>query len=390
MFKKLLILLCIITVCMGLYYYWQHKPVLQQQPHKRTEEALPLVSVGKIEAMPFVLTEEYIGYVSAIKSVEVHPFISGFIDKVYVKGGEYVKKGDPLFLLQQGEYLADMEMKKAGIAQALAAFENASTYYERTKRAGENTISESDVDKAKSEFVQSAANLVSAIAAYKSAKVMYDYTFINAPIDGIVGNITITEGQYVSPNASSLAYLIQPTPIRVVFSVSNEKYLNSIVQNPQTPFSDKRIRLKLANGKMYEQIGEVEFLDNQVNTQTSSVQVWANFENPDNLLLKNAYVDVVIEENIESAVLIPQKLVSLQSDGMFVWVVEKDGKLQRKKITTAQNTIDNGFYLVLGGLSKGDFIVLNDAVSLKENQNVQIKIEPLAQPRNYSITSEVK
>lgn len=384
MIKKLTILLVFIAIIGGGYYYWKNtsKPV---QPIKKEQvKSLPLISVGKVESIPFVLTEEYIGYVSAIKSVEVRPYISGFIEQVLVEGGQSVKKQDPMFLLKQDEYLADLEMKKAQIIQSFSAFENASSYYERTKKVQENTISEADADKAKAEFFQTAANLAAALAAYKSSKVMYDYTFVNAPIDGIVGNISITEGQYVAPDGESLAYLIQSNPIRVVFSIPDEKYLNLLMDNAKNPFFNRKIRLKLANGKMYDVVGKIEFCDNQVNSQTSSVQVWANFENPDNFLLQNAYVDVMIEENIENAILIPQRLVSLTPDGAFVWVVGKNGYLHQQKIKTEPNVIDNGFYLVSEGLSEGDFVVLNHDIQLTEQQKVQIKIDEMEMPEVFS------
>ena len=386
---KKLFLIIILLVCLIGFYCWNKNPKVLPVEQQVQQEKPLIVEVGRTEAIPFVLTEDYIGYVSAIKAVEVHPYIAGFIDQVFINGGQVVKKGDILFLLEQGQYLADMELKKANVAQAVATFENADTYFKRMQEVTENTVSQADFDKAKADFFQSAANLVSAIAAYKSSKIMYDYTFIKAPIDGVVGNISITEGQYVSPSNPVLAYIIQPTPIRVVFSVPNETFLNAVIKNPNNPFVNKKIRLKLANGNVYEQVGEVEFSDNQVNNQTSSIQVWANFENPNNLLLQNAYVDVMVNQEIERAILIPQKIVEMDPDGNFVWIVNKDGILEKQKIFVAQNTIDSAFYFVVSGLSEGDFVILDDSKSsLKEGQKVQIKLIPMEKPSTYTPLSK--
>ena len=106
MFKKLLISFCIIILVLGGYYWKKEEKTLHRTEKTQVNTSLPLVRVGKIETVPFVLTEEYIGYVSAIKSVEVRPYISGFVDKVFVNGGQHITKGDPLFLLQQTEYIA--------------------------------------------------------------------------------------------------------------------------------------------------------------------------------------------------------------------------------------------------------------------------------------------
>ncbi len=393
MVKKIIIVFVVLLVAWGGFVfdksYFENKkhPVAPPVPAVVQDS---VVNVSKIESLPLVVSEKYVGFVLAIQSVEVRPFIEGFVDKVWVSGGDTVSNNEPLFQLEQGQYLAELDVQMANIMSATASFENAKTYYERLQAAGDNAVSKSDLDKARADFLTTGAAIGSAVAAYDAAQVMYNYTFVNAPIAGRLGNITVTKGQYVAPSGNALAYLVQESPVRVVFSISNEQYLKALENNPTAPFQDKKVRLKLADGQVYEQTGAVGFLDNQVTSATASVQVYADFENPNQALLPNSYVDVWVQENIPNAIVIPQRTATLKTNGVFVWTVDEKGLLQEKQITVAPQVIDNGFYLVQEGLKAGDFIVLQKSGTLKAGQSVQMKIEPAVLPKTYTATNAVK
>ena len=351
----------------------------------KKEEYPVSVTVQKMQGIPLVLSQAYIGSVIPIHSVEIRPFISGFIDKVNVTGGDFVTKNQSLFLLDQSQYIAQMDLQMANVVSASADFENAKTYYERLQQAGEKAVSQSDLDAAKAKFLTTGAAVGATVAQYDAAKVMYDYTFINAPISGVLGNISITKGQYVSPQGEPLAYLVQTTPMRVVFSVPNVTYLEEKEKNPNRLFGDKKIRLKLADGHVYDVTGKVQFWDNTISSITDSVQVFADFENVNQVLLPNSYVDVLVEENIPNALVIPQKIVSMKQDGYFVWVVGADGLLREKQIQVSEQVIDKGFYYVTNGLEEGEFIVTQKPT--QTDIPVQIKIEPTELPVTISFNS---
>lgn len=361
-----------------------------QEAHKSMDMAAldNRVVVQKLQATPLVVSSSYIGFVLPIRSVEIRPFISGFVDQVFVQGGQSVEQNKTLFTLEQSQYIAQMDLQMANVMSASADFENAKTYYERLKNAGDKAVSKSDLDAAKAKFLTSGAALGAAIANYDTTKVMYDYTFIKAPINGILGNVTTTKGQYVSPQASPLAYLVQTSPVRVVFSISNATYLKEKNLNPKAPFADKEIRLKLADGQFYELSGQVQFLDNEVTASTDSVQVFADFENTNQTLLPNSYVDVLVLENMHQAITIPQKFVSMEQNGLFVWIVNDSGYLEKKQISVAENVIDNAFYLVTKGLEAGQLIVTEKPGYINEKQPVQIQIEETLLPSRISIIPE--
>ena len=383
-----LFFIALIIVLAGAGLYAKHicdqKHLSQTEPKATslTEQVqkTQTVYVQRMQPVAMDFTQSYIGFVVPIHAVEIRPFISGFIDEVLVDGGQEVFADEPMFVLEQSQYIAQMDLQMSNIISTSADYENAKMYYDRLKAAGEKAVSESDLDAAQAKFLTAGAAVGAAVAQYDAAQVMYNYTFINAPITGVLGDLNATKGQYVSPESEPLAYLVQTTPMRVVFSISNATYLLEKEKNPDDLFALKTIRLKLADGRFYDISGKVQFLDNVVTAATSSVQVYADFDNVDRMLLPNAYVDVLVQENLPNALTIPQQFVEMTKEGYFVWIVDDMGRLQHRQITVADQVINQGFYLVLSGLKAGDFVVTQKPAKINADTPVQMKIEKTILP----------
>lgn len=140
------------------------------------------------------LTQSYIGYVTPIHSVDIVPYINGFLEDIMVDGGQRVERGDNLILIRQNEYKASLEAAEASVLQADATLNNAAVYYRRVKQAGTKVISKTELDNAKASYLSAKAALAQAKANRDLAKVNFDYTIIQAPISGIVGNVDLTRG----------------------------------------------------------------------------------------------------------------------------------------------------------------------------------------------------
>lgn len=230
-----------------------------------------------------------------VHDVSVRPYISGFVDEIRVKGGSEVKAGDVMVIIDQAEYKAKLDAAKAAVAQAEASFNNSSVYYQRMQKAGARAVSKTELDNAKASFLSAEAALEQAKAALAEAQVNYDYTVIRATIDGVVGDVPLSKGDYVSPE-NVLLTVIQYNPIRVVFSITDKDYLEE-AGRPEM-FADETLRLKLADGAVYPQAGTFGYVDNQIDKSTNSIAVYADFANPDKRLVANAYVNVLVEKKI--------------------------------------------------------------------------------------------
>lgn len=165
-----------------------------------------------------------------------------------------------LILIRQNEYKASLEAAEASVLQADATLNNAAVYYRRVKQAGTKVISKTELDNAKASYLSAKAALAQAKANRDLAKVNFDYTIIQAPISGIVGNVDLTRGDYVSPSSGTLLKIIQFDPIRVVFSITDKDYLNEMAKQSGGLFNGEAIKIRLSNGQIYNKTGKIPVL----------------------------------------------------------------------------------------------------------------------------------
>ena len=318
-FAYLLLVLVISLTIVGIGLF--HRPVKSATPIGKNL----VVNVLPFKAEDIDITNQYVGYVTPIKSVELVPNVSGYIDEVWAEGGQSVAAGDNLVLIDQKEYKAQLDAASASVAQAKADYNNAKRYYNRMQKAGKKAISASALDEAKAKFLASEAYLKQAQAEEQKAKVLYDYTVLQSPINGIIGNVTLTKGNYVAPGDNPLLSIIQFDPIRVVFAISDKEYLAQIKRNSQgNLFYNEEIKLKLANGEIYPLEGKFKFTDNKINKATNSISVFADFINSDKKLIANSYVDVLLSRKLKDVFLIRQNYATLKDDGAFIKIMKKN------------------------------------------------------------------
>ena len=363
-YSKLLIILLIAAVLL-VYQF-----AVSQPADGREEAALPVFNVVPLQPENVAIQSSYVGYVTPVHSVEVMPYITGYLDKILVRGGDEVKAGQTLIIIRQAEYKARLDAAKAAVLQAQAEYNNADLYYRRVKKAGGQAISKTELDNAKARFLSAQAALAQAKANRDLAQVNYDYTEIKAPIDGVVGNVNLTKGEYVSPASKPLLNIIQTNPIRVVFSITDKDYLNEISKGASSLFSGDKIKLRLANGEVSKKEGTFQFTDNAVDRKTNSIAVFADFENEDRALVANAYVDVLIAKTYENGVLIPQNLVTLGSNANYVYVVN-NSELKRIPVEIV-NTV-GGSYLVKNVFEPKSWLVTDKVGNYRDGQKVKIK-----------------
>ena len=326
------------------------------------------VIVDELHPTSVEVTHEYIGHIEAIRSVLVKPYIAGFIDKVLVAGGANVKAGELLFTLQQDQYLAEIQMAEAKVIGATADLEKSRLYLERIQNTASEAISKTEQDNARSAFLVAEANLAQAKADLKIATVNYNYTQITAPISGVVGNIAVTKGEYISPEGESLAYILQYNPIRVRFSMPEKDFLN-LGANVDF-FRTGKLILRLSNGEKIQAEGSVRFVDNQVQAGTSSIDLFADFENKKHLLLPGSYVTVLYDEEKSNVFLIDRQNISLLPDGAYVYLL-KSGIIQRQKVELGD--IVGEQVVVTHGLEEGDLLIISPVSSAEVGQSAKIR-----------------
>lgn len=367
-YTDLLIILVILAAVLA-WFFW---PSAHRKPASEDSRPQELaLNVMPLAPRDVSLTQSYIGYVTPIHSVDIVPYINGFLEDIMVDGGQRVERGDNLILIRQNEYKASLEAAEASVLQADATLNNAAVYYRRVKQAGTKVISKTELDNAKASYLSAKAALAQAKANRDLAKVNFDYTIIQAPIGGIVGNVDLTRGDYVSPSSGTLLKIIQFDPIRVVFSITDKDYLNEMAKQSGGLFNGEAIKIRLSNGQIYNKTGKFRFLDNEINRSTNSIAVYADFENENHTLVANAYVDVLLEKNIKNGVPVRQNLVTMEDSGNYVYVV-KDDRLERRKVDILG--ISGNDYILKNTFAAGEYLVLDKVGRIIPGQKLKLNV----------------
>lgn len=333
------------------------------------------VNVLPLKSQDVETTSQYVGYITPIKSVDLVPNVSGYIDEVWAEGGQNVAEGDNLILIDQRQYKAQLDAATAAVAQAKADYANAKSYFNRVKKAGKKAISASDMDDAKAKFLAAEAALKQAQAEEQKALVMYDYTVLQAPINGTIGNVSLTKGNYVAPSDKPLLSIIQFDPIRVMFAISDKEYLTELQKSADGKlFANEDIKLRLANGDIYESNGKFRFADNQIDKTTNSVSIFADFENKNRKLIANSYVDVLLSRKMDDVYLIRQNYAILGDKGAFVYVMQNN-KLKQVPLKIVGYFEDS--YVVANKFANNEFLVTDKIGRIADGTKLKMKIANL-------------
>ena len=358
----LIVLLLIIIVCGGIVLY-------KLQEDKKTTPAVSPQSVSIVEvsaAKPqdVAVSQSFIGQVVAVNSVNIVPYLSGYIAQIPVDSGAAVKKDDVLIVLQQDEYKAQQDSAYAAVLTGAADLRNAESQYGRLLKAGKKAVSQTELENAQTEVLRAQGALKQAKANYETAAINLGYTLIKAPFDGVLGNISVSVGDFISPSkTSSLVRIVQYNPARVVFSITDKEFLQR-----ENIFADK-VKLQLSDGQNYPFVGKIIYTENALDKNTNTLAVYAEFSNPQRQLIPNAYVKVFLEHTYKKVFLLPKNLLQMQSDGNYAYGV-KDGKVTLFKVSVIAEQGDN--YLLENTLQKDEFILSQEIEPRLMGQKVKI------------------
>jgi membrane fusion protein (multidrug efflux system) len=329
----------------------------------------PSVGVATVTQQNIAPSFSNIGHVIAIQSVKIVPRVTAFIDEVDFKQGSTVHAGQVLFTLQKAQYEAALQTAQASLASAQAALQNAELAYARAANLRQTGFeAESSLDSALATRNEDQANVLSAQANIANANLNLSYCTITAPIDGRIGAVVLTKGNLVTTSTGTLATINQLDPIRVEFPVASDSPILAAAQSDPSE-SQFAITLELPDGKPYPIKGKIAFLDNQVDTSTGTVNVYADFANPQGVLLPGAYVNVdTAPATPVEALLVPVAAVQTDQNSSYVLVVGADNKVSQQTVTLGDQ-IDQNF-VVKSGVKLGDKVIVDGIQKVKPGETV--------------------
>jgi len=318
------------------------------------------------------ISAESTGRVEAKYSIDVMARVAGFLQKKYFNEGDFVKKGQLLFQIDPQEYQLEVRNSQANVNQYSALLTNSQQELDRANALiKEDLVSHSLVDQSLATRNQNQALLDAARQKLQLARVNLGYTSIKSPIDGRIGKVNITEGNYVSLTSGPLVNVSSIDPVYVTFSLRSSDFIKLLRASDQ--FKDVDVKVQFEGGNWYDKIGVIEFVDNQIDKNSGSIQMRATFANPDGWLVPGDYMKVsLIAKQKVQFMTVPQ--ASTKGDAMsgyYVWTIDKNNQVVRKDITVS-DAIDNN-WIVESGLNPDDRVVVAGVQNInQEGQKVKI------------------
>ena len=335
----------------------------------------PVVNVSVITEKLVNPPLEHVGRVEAIQAVDLRARVEGYLEQVKFKEGSDVSKGELMYVIEQTFYRAQVTADMAKVAEAEASLTRHRQYLERLKSVKSGGVSKTDLETALTDVQEALAKVDEARANLAKSKLDLDYTTVLAPISGRIGATKVTHGNLVGPGSGALARIVQLDPIRVVYSVSENDWINAKLQLSSSGLDEEKAKenlvpeIRLANGTKYELPGKIEFADNQVDITTGTIAVRAVFDNPSHILLPGQFVTVLISmSNPRKMPMVPQSAVLEDRDGRYVFVVDEQNKVEQRRIITGPAKETE--WAVDEGLIVGETVIVSGIQKVRPGQTV--------------------
>lgn len=338
--------------------------------NKKSSAHIPVIN---ILAKDVSLEKVYVTDIEAIQNVEIRSRIPGFLEKIHVDEGGFVKKGQLLFSISGSEYRSEVEKAKASLNSAIAESKTAELESEKVKLLVEKKIvSPTELDVAKAKLRAMQAKVEEARAALTHAQTKLSYTEIRAPYDGVIDRIPLKVGSLLE-EGTFITSVSDISSVFAYFNISENEYLQYLRAKNETDSKPPAlVELILSDGHEYEFKGKIETVVSEFQETTGSIAFRARFPNPHFLLKHGATGKVKLTNELHNALMLPQKSVFEIQDKNYVFVVDANNKVQMRNFVP--RTRINDFYIVQSGLRKGERVVYEGIQNVKDGMLIAPRI----------------
>ena len=326
------------------------------------------IKVYMVTTKTVPIYEEFVGQVFGEKDIPIRARVEGFLDEIHFKEGSNIKKGKLLYVIDPDPQKEAVVAKQSMVAQANTLLIQKESDLNRIKPlAALDAVSKRELDMAQAQRDAAISSLKAANADLNIAKINLSYTRILSPIDGIIGRTLAREGEFVgkNPNPVILNTVSDISNIRVQFFLSENEYLRiaekySKEQIDSTEGADVKkiaVELYLSNGILFDQKGQLDFIDRNIDTSTGTILVQATFPNPNKIIRPGQFVRVKVKVmDLKDALLVPQKcLIELQGQ-YSVLIVNKENKIETVQVVIGEKI--PGYTIIKSGIKSGDQVIL--------------------------------
>lgn len=304
------------------------------------------------------INKEYVCQIRAINHIELRSMERGYLQKIYVDEGQYVKEGQPMFQIMPLLYQAETEKSKANVEYANIEYENTKILADKNiVSSQELALSKAKLDKEKAELSLSNAHL--------------DLTTIRAPFSGIMDRFKTRLGSLLE-EGELLTSLSDNSRLWVYFNVSESEYLDYAAKIKKE--GAQKVKLLMANNEIFPHDGRFETIEADFNNETGNIAFRATFPNPEGLLRHGETGTILLPTYIKNAIFIPQGATFDILDKKFVFVVDDKGVVNTRQITVGVEMPH--LYTVTSGLSVNDKILIEGLRKVKNGDEIKVKVKP--------------
>jgi len=321
--------------------------------------SLPVITVA---SRPFTSYREYTATLEGSNDIEIRPQVTGYVEKIFMDEGAFVKKGQPLFKINDQPYKEALNNASAALAVAKANQASAEIAMNKLEPLVNNqVISPIQLKTAKANYDATTAYVAQANATVANARINIGYSLIKAPVDGYIGRIHIKIGSLVGNTGQEpLTNISEVKDVRAYFSVSETAFLRFKDEYPGKTIEDKiknlpPVELVLSDNTVYPLKGKVEIVAGQFTTGLGAIPFRARFPNPNGVLRSGGTGRVRISISLPAGIVIPQEATYELQDKTFVFLVADSNKVKSETVHVSAKA--GNYYLIDQGLKAADRIV---------------------------------
>jgi membrane fusion protein (multidrug efflux system) len=339
----------------------------------------PELPVYTVITSPATTYQEFPTALEGKNNVEIRSQVDGYLDKIYVEEGAYVRAGQPLFKIDSRAYGEQMNMATANLQVANANIQKAKVEVDRLQPlVAAKVVSDVQLRTAKANYAAAVAAASQAKASVGGARINVGFTTITAPVSGYIGRIPHKKGSLISrTDPNPLTLLSDISEIYAYFSLSEldfigfqNKYAGATLQEKLKNMP--MVELVIADNSIYSEKGKMSIVDGQFDKTTGAISVRAVFPNANGTLRTGNTGRVRMPQLISNALVVPQESTFEIQDKTYVYVVGKDQKVTSKPIKISGKT--ENYYFVSEGLQPGEKIVYVGLGNLKDGASIKPKV----------------
>lgn len=328
----------------------------------------PGVTVASVVQKNVPISQEWVGTMAGNTDADIRPKVDGFLLSRLYQEGSYVKKGQPMFQLDQRQTQAAVDQAQSQLERANAALAQAQIDVKRfTPLVAQKAVSQAELDRATSMERAAAAQVAGAQAVLDNAKLNLGWATVTSPISGIAGVAKVGVGDLMTPN-TVMTTVSAVDPIYVEFSISEQDYMRFSRENTG-PAAGRNLVLTLGDNSTFPQRGHALLVNRQMDAHTGTIQVRAEFANPGNILRPGQFGRVrAVTEERRDALLVPQRSVS-EVQGIYqVGVVGADNKVAIRAVKPGPQFGD--MWVIDSGLQPGDKVIVDGLQRIRDGMIV--------------------